>query len=72
MSSAGHIIDMIRRENQNRALKEKHRKQYQKVKEAYLTKLQHKDVVHYQTIPPEKLAKIKAEIRTKIKNKFSF
>ena len=59
MSFGGHVIDMINRDRANRALKNLRKERYQKIKEAYATKVSH---------TKEELEKIKQEIREEIRN----
>jgi len=64
MSSAGHVLDMIARINKNRALREKTRNRYQKVKEAY----EKHSSTHHSLIDRTKLSTMESrELRKKIR-----
>lgn len=63
MSFAGHVLDMIKRNNQNAELRKKHRSAFQKV--SAKSKLNRRII--FPTIPKEKLDRIKNNIRSKAK-----
>lgn len=63
MSFAGHALDMIKRNNQNQALREKHREHFKN--KASKSLLNRRTI--YPKVAAEKLEGIKKEIRSKAK-----
>jgi hypothetical protein len=68
MSSAGHVLDMINRMKQNRALLRRRHDKSKKLRNMYLNSVHYKDhTFHEKKISPEVCEKIKLEIRKKLK-----
>jgi len=67
MSFAGHVFDMINRSIQNRELLKSKRERRNKVRDAYFKAVHRKTVFTEKEISPEELAKIKNEIKKKIR-----
>ncbi len=67
MSSAGHVLDMINRFNNNRKLLVERHYKYNKVKEAYLrANRKHTPIYEKDNIDDAKLKEIKQRIKTNI------
>ena len=67
MSFAGHVTSMIKRNNYNLALKNKHREHRQHIREMYSTNTKHHEFVNRRDIPPHEMEVIKNKIRAKLK-----
>ncbi len=70
MSFAGHVIDMINRMKANQALAKPHRANYRKVREAYISALNKKTALQFNTreLSNSELKNIKERIREEIKS----
>ena len=69
MSSAGHVLDMINRSKQNRALLKGRQERFEKIKEKYFKELSyHVDFQDRCKLSSEELIQIKQKIKKKIKH----
>ena len=68
MSSAGHVLDMINRSKQNRALIKSRQEKFNRIKEKYFKELSHHvDFKDKSDLSPDELIRIKQKIKSKIK-----
>ncbi|MCZ4694057.1 hypothetical protein DWB61_02855 [Ancylomarina euxinus] len=65
MSSAGHVLDMIIRMRQNRAIRTSNKQKFRSNNREAAHRDNGAEALHYKVVPKERLKNIKAKIRLK-------